>query len=65
MLKRSVKFFGFILGAVLVLAIVAIVVVATFDWNRVKPWLSRTVAEATGRSVSIDGELVVSCRHRT
>jgi len=62
MLKRSVKLLSIVLGAVLVLVVVAIVIVATFDWNRAKPWLTRTVADATGRSIAIDGDLQVSWR---
>ncbi len=62
MLKRSVKLLSIVLGAALVLVVVAIVIVATFDWNRLKPWLSRTVADATGRSIAIDGNLEVTWR---
>ena len=47
------------LGATVVLIVVAIVVIATFDWNRLKPAFAATVAEATGRSVAIDGNLQV------
>ena len=65
MLKRSVKLLSIVLAAMLVLVVVAIVIVATFDWNRAKPWLTRTVADATGRSVAIDGDLQVSWRRRT
>jgi len=62
MLKRSVKLLSVVVGAVLLLMAIAIAIVATFDWNRAKPWLTRTVAEATGRSISIDGDLQVSWR---
>ena len=40
-----------------VLIVVAAVVVLTFDWNRAKPWLSTTVANAIGRPLTIDGDL--------
>jgi hypothetical protein len=62
MLKRGVKLLSIVVGAVLVLVAVAILIVATFDWNRAKPWLTRTAGEATGRSISIDGDLQVSWR---
>jgi uncharacterized protein involved in outer membrane biogenesis len=60
MLKRGIKLLCIVIGAALVLIVVAIVVVATFDWNRAKPWLTRTVADASGRSIAIDGDLQVS-----
>ncbi|HXR62848.1 MAG TPA: AsmA family protein [Rudaea sp.] len=62
MIKRSIKLFSIVVGAMLLLVVVAIAIVATFDWNRAKPWLSRTVADATGRSVTIDGDLRVTWR---
>jgi hypothetical protein len=62
MLRRSVKLLSIVVGAVLLLVVVAVFIVATFDWNRAKPWLARTVAEATGRSIAINGDLQVSWR---
>jgi uncharacterized protein involved in outer membrane biogenesis len=62
MVKRGVKLLVSVLGAALALVIVAIVVIATFDWNRAKPWLTRTVADATGRSIAIEGDLQLSWR---
>jgi uncharacterized protein involved in outer membrane biogenesis len=49
-----------VLGAVVLLGAVAIVVVATFDWNRAKPAFAATVAAATGRTIAIDGDLQVN-----
>ncbi len=42
-----------LLGALLLL----IVLVATFDWNRVKPWVNDKVSQATGRRFAIEGDL--------
>jgi uncharacterized protein involved in outer membrane biogenesis len=58
-MRRSVKI---ILGAVAVLVVVfviAIVVVANYDWNRHKPWLTQTLSKALDRKVVIDGDLAV------
>ncbi len=42
-----------LLAAVLVLA-------ATFDWNRAKPWINDQVSAAIGREFAIDGDLAMS-----
>jgi len=57
--RRGAKWLLGILGAALLLVVVAIVVIATFDWNRIKPAFTSTVAAATGREISIDGNLRV------
>lgn len=48
-----------VLGVVSVL-VLCLIVLATFDWNRAKPWLSQRVSEATGRPFAINGDLSVS-----
>ncbi len=40
-----------------VLIVVAAIVLATFDWNRAKPWVTATVGHALGRTLAIDGDL--------
>lgn len=35
------------------------VFVATFDWNRARPWIGDTVSQAIGRQFSINGDLRV------
>ena len=44
------------------LALIAIVVIVilTFDWNRLKPWLNDKVSQAIGRPFAINGDLVVT-----
>jgi uncharacterized protein involved in outer membrane biogenesis len=42
-----------------VIAIVAVIVVATLDWNRAKPYVTAAISKATGRQVSINGDLEV------
>ena len=47
------------------LALIALllVVLLTFDWNRLKPWLDRTVSDAIGRPFAINGDLTITWRH--
>lgn len=44
------------------LALIAIIVIVilTFDWNRLKPWLNDKVSQAIGRPFAINGDLVVT-----
>ena len=58
-MKRGIKWLLGTCGTLLVLLAVAIVLVATFDWNRAKPWVNQTVTDALGRTVAIDGDLQV------
>ncbi|BDB25086.1 AsmA family protein [Cupriavidus sp. P-10] len=46
------------------LALIALLVVLilTFDWNRLKPWLNDKVSEAIGRPFAINGDLTVTWR---
>lgn len=59
-MRRTRKILIGIGGGMILLLIVAWIVIATYDWNRTKPWLSETVGHAIGRSVTIDGDLRVS-----
>ena len=46
-------------AVLLVLVIAAALAVSVIDWNRAKPWLVDRAKSATGRDVSIDGDLRV------
>jgi uncharacterized protein involved in outer membrane biogenesis len=59
-MKRSRKALSWILGALLVLIVVAVIVIATFDWNRLKPYLNEKVSQAIGRPFAIHGDLSVA-----
>jgi uncharacterized protein involved in outer membrane biogenesis len=39
-----------------------VVVILSFDWNRLKPWLNERVSEAIGRPFAINGDLSVTWR---
>ncbi len=47
------------LGALALLLVLAVVLIATFDWNRAKPWINERVSESTGRAFAIEGNLGV------
>jgi uncharacterized protein involved in outer membrane biogenesis len=63
--RRSAKLGLGLLGAILALVAIAIVIVATFNWNRAKPWFAATVSDAAARRVTIDGDLVMRWRRDT
>lgn len=44
----------------LALIAILVIVIMTFDWNRLKPWLNRTVSEAIGRPFAVNGDLVLT-----
>lgn len=44
-------------AALLAMFVVACALLATFDWNRAKPWIDPRVSEATDRVFSIHGDL--------
>jgi uncharacterized protein involved in outer membrane biogenesis len=55
--KRAPKIIALAIAAVVVLVLAATAFMATYDWNRVKPWLSQKVGDATGRPFEIKGDL--------
>ncbi|MES1154442.1 MAG: AsmA family protein, partial [Rhodanobacter sp.] len=58
-MKRSRKVLSWIAGIVLALVVVLQIAVATFDWNRMKPFIGDKVSQAIGRPFAINGELTV------
>ena len=61
-MKRSGKIAGWIAGVLLALLVVVLVAIATFDWNRAKPFISDKVSQAIGRPFAINGDLSVDWR---
>ncbi|OCR24285.1 hypothetical protein AFK24_14430 [Pseudomonas syringae] len=58
-MTRSRKIFAWT-GVVLLLVLaVLVIVIATFDWNRIKPTLNEKVSEALHRPFAINGNLAV------
>lgn len=58
-MKRSRKVLSWSAGVLLALVVLLVVAVATFDWNRAKPFISDKVSLAIGRSFTINGDLTV------
>ena len=56
-MSRSIKIFLWSGIGILVALALCLLLLATFDWNRAKPWLSSRVADATGRPFAINGDL--------
>ncbi|MGH8159004.1 MAG: AsmA family protein [Rhodanobacter sp.] len=59
-MKRSRKILSWVVAALLVLMVVVAVVIATFDWDRLKPYLNEKVSQAIGRPFAINGDLGVA-----
>ncbi|WP_110654266.1 AsmA family protein [Salinicola halimionae] len=49
-----------VLAIVILLMAALVIIVATFDWNRLKPTINQHASEALNRQVSIDGDLDVN-----
>ncbi|HUH30121.1 MAG TPA: AsmA family protein [Rhodanobacter sp.] len=58
-MKRNAKIASWVTGALAALLVVALVVIATFNWNHAKPWLSDRLSQAIGRPFAINGDLTV------
>ncbi|AXO86877.1 AsmA family protein [Pseudomonas parafulva] len=58
-MTRPTRIFTWILASLLALLVILVVVIATFDWNRIKPLLNEKVSEALHRPFAINGNLAV------
>ena len=56
-MARGVKIVLWIGGLVLVLVLALVIFVATFNWNRLKPWVNGQLSDALGRTVIIHGDV--------
>ncbi|MEB3902698.1 AsmA family protein [Pseudomonas putida] len=61
-MTRPVRILAWIFTSLLTLLAILVVVIATFDWNRVKPLLNEKVSEALHRPFAINGNLAVQWR---
>jgi len=59
MRRRVFTWVGIFVAAILILVAAVVVVVATLDWNRAKPYVSAAASKATGRELSIEGHISV------
>ncbi len=58
-MTRSRKIFAWTAAVLLLVLAVLVIVIATFDWNRIKPTLNEKVSEALHRPFAINGNLAV------
>ncbi len=61
-MTRPARILVWTLATLLTLLAILVVVIATFDWNRVKPLLNEKVSEALHRPFAINGNLAVHWR---
>jgi len=53
------KIVGWTIAVLLALIAILVIIIATFDWNRARPYINRSVSESTGREFVIGGDLQV------
>ncbi|TAL84312.1 MAG: AsmA family protein [Rhodanobacter sp.] len=61
--SRGQKLLIWSVGLLLVLLAAIVLVIATFNWNRLRPLLDRRISQALGRPFVIQGKLSVEWRH--
>jgi len=59
---RSGKIFAWAAAGVALVLVAAVVVLATLDWNRLKPTINERASAALGRPFAIEGDLTVDWR---
>jgi uncharacterized protein involved in outer membrane biogenesis len=57
--SRAMKIVLWIVGILIAIPIILVILIATFDWNRIKPWLNNKVSESIERPFAINGNLAV------
>jgi uncharacterized protein involved in outer membrane biogenesis len=60
--RRTRRVVAWLAAAIVVLIAALVVLLLTFDWNRARPWVDRTVSDAIGRPFAINGDLAVGWR---
>ena len=58
-MRRSIRILIALVGLLVVVVVVVAIVVANYDWNKQKPWVTAKVSGALNRTVTIDGDLQV------
>src|SRR3954470_18263395 len=48
-----------LLAILVAIPVIAVIFVATFDWNRARPWLNEKASDALDRPFAIRGDLTV------
>ena len=55
-MSRNVKIFSWIAAGLAAATSLCVLLLATLDWNRAKPWFNARISEATGRPFAINGD---------
>ncbi|HEX3895103.1 MAG TPA: AsmA family protein [Rudaea sp.] len=58
-MRRSIRILLAIVGLLAIVVILVVIVVANYDWNKQKPWVTAKVSSVLNRTVTIDGDLEV------
>ena len=58
-MKPGLKIAGWVAAALLGAVALSLIVIATFNWNRMRPFIGDKVSQAIGRPFVIDGDLTV------
>jgi uncharacterized protein involved in outer membrane biogenesis len=58
-MRRLLRWAIWITALLLAIVLVLVILIATFDWNRARPWIAERVSASLHRSFSIDGDLSV------
>ncbi|EJG0602779.1 AsmA family protein [Cronobacter sakazakii] len=58
-MTKTTKIISVVAGVFLLLVVVAIIIIATFDWNRLKPTINQKVSTELNRPFAIRGDLGV------
>ncbi len=64
-MARKYKILTGIVAVFILLLIAVVIVVATFDWNRLKPYIDSKASDALGRPFAINGDLSVAWHRET
>ncbi|MBK0001976.1 AsmA family protein [Erwinia sp. S38] len=59
-MSRTGKIISWAIGVLVVLLVALVVLIATFDWNRLKPTINRKVSQEINRPFAIRGDLGVA-----
>ncbi|MRT43061.1 AsmA family protein [Enterobacteriaceae bacterium RIT702] len=59
-MSRTRKILSWVFGIFLLLVVVSVVIIATFDWNRLKPTINQKVSAELNRPFAIRGDLGVA-----
>lgn len=63
-MTKTTRVIAWTAGIFLLLIVVAIIIIATFDWNRLKPTINQKVSTELNRPFAIRGDLGVVWERR-